>query len=305
MSRLEYNTCQWSLLLPQHAPWDIVHVTYTQTNGIDMSNSWTPQLVHAFTAKMSGCKCRRKMLTTTAKREQKHQKLQPENLAIVVVSNFIKSVVLRTFCLEIVLRAPIPIKPQMTNNDKQIFMLTFRVFALCSLLAPSCLRTQTHHNAALLSWRCCDHLRFDDFLETIFKESLHFGQNKKWREKTFRNSVEIFSYGTLAAAPALMCMSWYGAGTKTPESQLPSAQVNLSRIHVVRWEIKESLHIFHTQLACPKLRMTLQAYPAIFAKEIHIHPGLTCPFMGRIEKPRLSHFSASSSLLVFLKTGVL
>lgn len=51
-----------------------------------------------------------------------------------------------------------------------------------------------------------------------------------------------------------MCMSWYGAGTKTPESQLPSAQVNLSRIHVVRWEIKESLHIFHTQLACPKLR---------------------------------------------------
>lgn len=49
----------------------------------------------------------------------------------------------------------------------------------CSLLAPSCLRTQTHHNAALLSWRCCDHLRFNDFLETIFKESLHFGQNKK------------------------------------------------------------------------------------------------------------------------------
>lgn len=149
MSRLEYNTCQRSLLLPQHVPWDIVHVTYTQTNGIDMSNSWTPQLVHAFTAKMSGCKSRRKMLTTTAKHEQKHQKLQRENLAIVVVSNFrgFTDFLSWNCCFA----RTIPVKPQMTNNDKQIFMLN--MLEECSLLAPSCLRTQTHHNAALLSWR--------------------------------------------------------------------------------------------------------------------------------------------------------
>ena len=125
-----------------------------------------------------------KMLTTTAKREPKHQKLQPENLAIAVVSNFcgFKDFLSWNCCFA----RTIPVKPQMTNNDKQIFMLnmleewqfmTIQGVCIVFTLAPSCLRTQTHHNAALLSWRCCDHLRFDDFLETIFKESLQFGQN--------------------------------------------------------------------------------------------------------------------------------
>ena len=130
-------------------------------------------------------------------------------------------------------------------------------------VAPSCLQILTHHNAALLSswstgrlnwnfWHrmgnkhsdpqkpssakvnsaginlavCSVSLGWNCGLEGRTLQSLtigHQGVILPSPGKKHLHTLLQFISPIFVKAPALMCISWYGAGTKTPESQLPSA----------------------------------------------------------------------------------